>query len=380
MQLLEHEAKALVAQAGVAVPRGGVARDEAEARAVARGLGARVAVKAQIPTGGRGKAGAVKVVELADVAAAAGQLLGHEFLGHDVSAVLVEEAIEAADEIYLGFAISPADKCPVLLLSAKGGIDVEQGADEHMVSVVIPPLLGVRPWHVRAACNRAGVARSLVDQLVDVATRLYGVFIEQRCEVLEVNPLMVYADGRCVAADARVVPDDAVRVLESSPDDAHLEFDFISLDRAGQVGLITSGAGASMLIVDLLRGEGISPVNFCDLRAGRSRGLRERLALALDRISESPGLACVAVNVFGGVTDISAFAEVLAEVLVDRPPSVPVVVRLAGRNSDRGRARLEGIGIHCVEHLDELLPEIAALCGGESAAASHAVVERGVDR
>ncbi|UED84691.1 ATP-grasp domain-containing protein [Streptomyces profundus] len=375
-QLLEHEGKALLAGVGgVTIPRGAVADSPALARAVAAGLGARVVVKAQVPTGGRGKRGGVRIVPQQGVGDCAEALLNLSIGGFRAATVLVEETVAAAEELYLAVTLSPGDRSAVLLLSASGGVEVE-GDPAAVAKVPIPALLGLRDFHVRQAASDAGVDIGAVPGLLPAAHAVHRLFHEVEADLVEINPLFLTADHALVAGDVRVVPTEGGAYRRAHPPSAvtpferagELGFDLVELDPDGDVGLLSTGAGASMLVADLLTESGVRPVNFCDLRSGRTAGAAERLGHVLDHLGERPGVRCLAINFFAGVTDLDAFGAVLVESLARWPSHVPIVARIDGPGAESARERLRAAGVVVVESLDSLVDEVGRVVRGRGAA------------
>jgi succinyl-CoA synthetase alpha subunit/succinyl-CoA synthetase beta subunit len=366
MQLLEHVAKAIAAGAGIPVPSGEVATTPDEAQSIADELGGRVAVKAQVPIGGRGRNGGILIVEHTEAGAAAGRLLGSTVHGFRVDSVLVEEAIEVVQELYLAVAIRPARREVVLILSSVGGVDVEAHASEHAGILSIPITTGLRPWHVWQAASQAGIESALVPALIDYARRAHDLFWQERAELVEINPLFVTPTGGLVAGDVRIIPD-----AEANDDDEAVptehRFDFVVLNPEGRVGLVTTGAGGSMHLIDRLSEAGLAPIDFCDLRTGRPRGLVERLSTAFRRLDEMPNLSCIAINFFAGVTILDEVAPVLLEVIRTESPRVPIVARLEGRGAEAARASLTEMGIRCATSLDELVTLVREVDAGATA-------------
>lgn len=367
MQLLEHEGKQLLREiGGVRLPRGGRATSPEQAAEEAARLGSRVVVKAQVPTGGRGKGGGVHVVPSAEAGDCAAELLGSTVCGFEVAEVLVEEMVVADRELYLAVALSAATRSASLLVSGRGGMEVEAHPDS-VSTVPIPALVGLQAFHVWQAARAAGLGAEDLDALIRTARALYQLFHHVEASLVEVNPLIRTTAGELVAADVRVVPCDAgvywranVPPPVTVGDRARvLGFDLVELDPAGHIGLLSTGAGASMLVVDLLAEAGARPINFCDFRSGRASGAPERLELVLDYLRERPGLRCLAINIFAGVTDLVPFGRLLASTLKERPLPVPMVVRLEGAGAEQARADLEGIGAVVVDGLPDLVTAAA---------------------
>jgi succinyl-CoA synthetase beta subunit len=361
VHLLEWQAKRLLAEAGLRVPRGQVGRSADEARSAAEQLGGAVMVKAQVPSGGRGRAGGVLAgADPSAAASAAKSLLGQSLLGHPVKSVLVEEALQAERELYLAVSIDYRAGVPLLLLSAAGGVDVASAT-----RVEIDPLLGWRDYLGRQALANSGMT---TDGVVDTARRLYEVFVRHEATLVEVNPLLRLSDGGLVAADARIVLDDAAATEALNEEDgdptARLKrqygFDYLELDPHGDIGLITTGAGGTMLTIDLLSRRGGRPINFADVRTGRIGRDPARLIAVLDELATKPNLRVILVSVFGAITDLSALTDALLEALASRPPRVPVHVRFQGRNQEAAVDKLTARGIPCHLTLEAAVHAVVA--------------------
>lgn len=367
MQLLEHEAKQLLKEVGgVLLPRSGRATSPEQAAHEASRLGPQVVVKAQVPTGGRGKGGGIQMVPSAEAGDCAARLLRSTVCGFEVDEVLVEEMIVAEREIYLAVVLSAATRSAALLVSSQGGVDVEAHPDS-VAAVPVPALVGLQDFHVWRAAHAAGLCPEDVPALIRTARAVYQLFHHVEASLVEVNPLIRTATGDFVAADVRVVPSDAGAYCRANTplpvsigDLARvLEFDLVELDPDGYVGLLSTGAGASMLVVDLLSEAGARPINFCDFRSGRASGASERLELVLDYLRDRPALRCLAINFFAGITDLVPFATLLASTLRVRALPVPIVVRLEGTGAEHARRELERIGAVVVDGLQDLVDEAA---------------------
>lgn len=358
MQLLEYEGKRRARLAGLSVPEGYLAASPAEAAAAASRLGERVVVKAQVPVGGRAKAGGVIVCDRGRAASVAGDMIGTKVGGHLVSTVLVEEFVPAKHAAYLAITIDPRQASPVLLLGLDGGVDVNQHAAQ-ISKTSISLLTGLHDWHVWHAASRSGAGLNIMNALIAAAKSAYQLFLQYRADLVELNPLLITDKDRAVAADVRIVL--SGHEMSGVPGMSRVNhgFDLIELDPDGYVGLITTGAGASMLLVDLLTDAGLRPTNFCDIRSGSLRGSPDRLLAALNTLKTYPSIACVGVNVFAGITDLAEFAELLVLAIRSDPPAVPVVVRVEGKGVEPARRRLRAAGLNCVAGFDELIEEIA---------------------
>jgi succinyl-CoA synthetase beta subunit len=365
--LLEWQAKSVLAAAGVRVPRGRLARSADEARGFAEEIGGPVMVKAQVPSGGRGRAGGViRAAEPPEAARAAKRLLAQPLLGHQVKSVLVEEALAAERELFLAVSVDYAAGVPVLLLGGSGGIDVASAA-----RVELDPLLGWRDYLGRQAMAAAQLA---FPALLEVGRIGYQVFVSQQATLVEINPLLLMADGALVAADARLVRDDAAAGPAEAEDDeddptARLRrlygFDYLELDPNGDIGLIATGAGGPMLTVDLLARRGGRPINFVDVRTGMIGRDPTRLIAVLDELATKPNLRVILVSVFGAITDLGVLAATLLDALAARPPRVPVHVRFQGRNEAQARDLLTRGGIPCHDTLESAIDAVVALRGSQ---------------
>jgi succinyl-CoA synthetase beta subunit len=352
MQLLEHVGKELLEAEGVRTPRGKVASTVEQAVAIANELGGAVAVKAQIPASGRGKAGGVVIVDHTDVAVETQRLLGSDILGHPVGAVLVEEALPAGRELYLAITVDPQSRRPVVLLGREGGVEVEAGADS-IARVEWSLGAGLRPHHVWRASEVAGVPPETARRLVGVARSMASLFTRGRYQLVEVNPLVVVGD-HLVAADCRVIPDPAVSPAART-ESQELGFDYLTLDPHGDIGLITTGAGASMLLVDLLTTAGLRPINFCDMRTGSFHGDPTRLIHVIGALTRHRSLTAIAVNVFAGITDLADVAELMELTLEGHRPDVPIIARVEGRGARAARVVLRRAGVETVTSFEELV-------------------------
>ena len=355
MDLFEHQAKELFAKHGVAVPRGRVAWSPAEAEAAAAELGGTVVVKAQVQTGGRGKAGGIKLAaDPAEARARAEQIIGMDIRGHTVRRVLVEEASEIAEEYYLALLHDRASKGFLAMASSEGGVEIEEVArakPEAIVKVAVNPLVGLRPYHVAQVVYGAGFAEAARKGAGELLTRLYQVLVENDCMLVEVNPLVLTRDGQVKALDGKVTLDDSALVRHPELEELRDTFavdpqeqeakerglNYIKLD--GQVGIIGNGAGLVMSTLDVVAQAGGKAANFLDVGGGASA---ETMAAGLEVIISDPKVRSVFVNIFGGITRGDLVAQGILDAL-DRlgdKLKVPLVVRLDGTNAEEGRRLL----------------------------------------
>jgi succinyl-CoA synthetase beta subunit len=350
MKLHEYQAKGVFADAGLPVPESALAATPDEVVAAADDIGYPVAVKAQVQVGGRGKAGGIELVDDADEARAAAEaILGMDLKGLHVDRVLVEQAIDFVNELYVGVTMDRGEGKPVAMVSTQGGVNIEEVAAETPDAIArehVDPAFGLQPYQARRAVYDAGVDREVAGDVASVLTTLYDLWAEKDATEIEVNPVMITSDGDVVCADAVMnIDDDA---LFRHPDLAEMEdeaaeddleakaneygFDYVRLE--GNVGIIGNGAGLVMTTLDLVDYYGGSPANFLDIGGGAKA---ERVANALDMVFADENVDSVVFNIFGGITRGDEVAKGINEALesFDEIPK-KVVVRLAGTNAEEG--------------------------------------------
>ncbi len=379
MKLQEFQAKELFREAGIPTPTSRLARTVEEAVVAAEEIGCPVAVKAQVQVGGRGKAGGIELVESIDeVRAAANRILGMELKGYHVDRVLVEAAVEPANELYVGVTIDRGVGRPVAMVSTRGGVDVETVAAEDPDAIAreqIDPAFGMFEFQARKAVHEAGIDRSVADDVAAVLTALYDLWEERDGSDAEINPLLVTDDG-VVAVDAVFNVDDSAlfrqpdlaAVAEATATD-ELEqktqdygFDYVRLD--GNVGIIGNGAGLVMTTLDLVEHYGGDPANFLDIGGGAKA---DRVANALDTVFADGRVEAVVFNIFGGITRGDEVATGINEAL-DRFDEIPkpVVVRLAGTEAARGMEILDTDRVRVESSLEDAVQAAVAAAGGRT--------------
>ena len=372
MYLLEHDAKELLAQHGIPVPPGRLIDGDETIHRPALPPGPWV-VKGQIGAGGRGKAGLVrKAATLQDITNHANAILGATVKGRRVNAIRVEQQVEAADETYLAFLIDPAAGGVRVIMSAQGGVDIETLPPDLVHSAVAPPERAALESCVqRLAAAMPGIkARALRD----AGERLAQIFVEREALLLDINPLFVKADGSWIAGDAKMITDDnalvrqpALRELLDQRASAYPEtmlklkhgFDYVVVDPEGEIGLLTTGAGLSMMLIDELREIGLKPYNFLDVRTGGLRGETTRLVQVLRWIAEGRNIRVLLINIFAGITELGEFSRLLVAALEKVPQlRVPVVARLVGNGLAAAREVLAAADIRLYTSLDDALAEV----------------------
>ncbi|MFF9622595.1 ADP-forming succinate--CoA ligase subunit beta [Streptomyces griseosporeus] len=378
MDLYEHQARELFAEHGILVPRAEVTDSPKEAREIARRLGGRAVVKAQVKTGGRGKAGGVRLA--ADPAAAeltARQMLGTAIKGHTVRTVMLAETVDIESEFYVSYVLDRAAGRFLAIASAEGGMDIEEVAatrPQAVARVPVDPAEGVTSAKAGEIAHAAG----LPPRTADVLMRLWQVLVREDALLVEVNPLVRTRQGQLLALDGKVTLDGNAVFRQSrwgaETEAAHADpleaaaaakgLHYVRLD--GEVGIIGNGAGLVMSTLDVVAGCGARPANFLDIGGGASARV---MADGLSVILSDPAVRSVLVNVFGGITACDAVADGIVRALDDVRLTKPLVVRLDGNNAARGRALLD-------ERAHPLVQQATTMDGAARRAAELATASR----
>lgn len=390
MDLYEYQAKHLFDSHGVPVTAGEVCVTPDAAHEAARKIGTAVVVKAQVKTGGRGKAGGVKLASTPDEAQArAEDILGLDIKGHVVRRVLVTEATDIAEEYYVSFLLDRANRAFLAMASVEGGVDIEEVAatrPEALALVRIDAITGVDESVAARIADEAGFPAHIRDQVIAILVRLWDVLVKEDATLVEVNPLVLSSDGRVLALDGKVTLDDNAHYRHASHADLvdkdgtdpielrakEFDLNYVKLD--GEVGIIGNGAGLVMSTLDVVAyaGEefgGVRPANFLDIGGGASA---EVMSNGLDIVLNDPDVRAVFVNVFGGITSCDAVANGIVQAvgaLADRgtPVTKPIVCRIDGNNAIEGRRILTEFDhplVEMVETMDDAARRVAQLAGG----------------
>jgi succinyl-CoA synthetase beta subunit len=356
MKLHEYQAKEVFADAGIPTPDSHLASSVEEVLAAAEDVGYPLAIKAQVQVGGRGKAGGIELVENDDEARqAAESIIGMDLKGYEVDRVLVEEAVDFVNELYVGVTMDRGEGKPVTMVSTRGGVNIEEVAEEDPDAIVrehVDPSFGMHHYQARKAAFEAGVDQSIATDVAAIVKSLYDLWDEKDASEAEINPLMVTADGDVIAADAVMKIDgDALfrqpEMAEMEEESAGLDdlerkandydFDYVRLD--GNVGVIGNGAGLVMTTLDLVDYYGGTPANFLDIGGGAKA---ERVKNALEMVFSDPNVDAIVFNIFGGITRGDEVARGINEALQEFDEvEDPVVVRLAGTNAEEGMEILD---------------------------------------
>ncbi|HDN79472.1 MAG TPA: ADP-forming succinate--CoA ligase subunit beta [Chloroflexi bacterium] len=374
MKLHEYQSKQLFSRYGIPIPQGEVASTPEEARQAAEKIGRKVAIKAQVLVGGRGKAGGIRLArDAAEAEKVAADILAMKIKGLPVRKVLVDEALEIAKELYLGVVIDRAQGKPVMMASSEGGVDIEEVArrsPEKIFKIAIDPLLGLKPYQARELAFCIGLEKEHLRPFSSIALGLYKCFVENDASLAEINPLVVTSEGKLIAADAKVVIDD--NALYRHPDLAQMRdvdeetpaerearsfgISYVQLD--GEIGCMVNGAGLAMATMDVIKLYGGNPANFLDIGGGAKA---EQVAAALRIILSDPKVKAVLINIFGGITRCDEVARGILTALEEVKPKVPFVVRLVGTNEDEGRRLLAEANMVTATSLIEAAQKVVEL-------------------
>lgn len=369
----EYQAKALLAQHGIPLPRGKMASTPAEAREIAAEIGKKVMVKAQVYAGGRGKAGGIRAADTpAEAEREAGRLIGTRLVTHQtgpegvpVSKILVEEASEVTRELYLSLLVDSTSRLPVMMASEAGGMDIEEVAQytpERIVRCHIDPAVGFQPFQGRRLAYGMSLDGGQVVEATRLMTSLYRLFVDKDCSLAEINPLGVTSEGKLLALDAKLNFDDNalyrhtdLQELQDREQEEPLEVqarewginNYVKMD--GDIGCMVNGAGLAMAVNDLIEYCGGRAANFLDIGTLNNT---ERVVNAFKMFIADPGVKAVLVNIFGGMARVDVIARGIVEAYQQMKITFPVVVRLAGTNLEEGQRIIAESGVGFIEAED----------------------------
>ena len=365
MNIHEFQSKEVFARYGIPVPRGIVALTPAEAKAATQELGGKSVVKAQIHAGGRGKAGGGQLGRRPEEAEEAAQrMLASNLVtpqtgpeGAPVQKLLIEELADIKQELYVALTIDRGHRGPAMLVSTKGGMDIEEVAannPEDIHAEPIDPLSGLMPFQTRRLVRELGLDQDVAGDAAKVLSALYRVFVENDCTLVEINPLIITGDGRVVALDAKINLDDdsmfrhadLLEYRDISQEDpleaqaSDLDIAYVNLD--GDVGCLVNGAGLAMATLDVTNAAGAAPANFLDVGGGATP---EKVASAVKIILSDAKVRRVLVNIFGGILRCDIAGEGIVLAYKDTGSSIPLVVRMLGTNVVEGKEILSASGL-----------------------------------
>jgi succinyl-CoA synthetase beta subunit len=381
MKIHEYQGKEVLAQHGVAVPRGIVITEAEAARAAAEELGGKVVVKAQIHAGGRGKGGGVKLADSPDEAVKlAGEILGMTLItkqtgpeGKLVRTVLIEEALPIDRELYLGVVLDRTEGFPVMMASKFGGMEIEEVAAENPDAILkahFDPDVGLHPYLGRKLAFGLGLEGDAFKAGTKFMHALANAYGETDASLLEINPLVTTTDGRVIALDAKMNVDDSALYRHSVHEEEPLEveaskFDLNYIKLDGNIGCMVNGAGLAMATMDIIKHYGGEPANFLDVGGDASQ---ERVAAAFRILLSDPSVKGVLVNIFGGIVRCDMVANGVIAAAKEVDLSVPLVVRLEGTNVEAGRKALAESGLDLIvgEGMADAAEKVVAAVGGAS--------------
>jgi succinyl-CoA synthetase beta subunit len=373
MDIHEYQAAEILARHGIPVNAGTVATNPDAVEEAARAAGTLVAIKAQVHSGGRGKAGGIKLAHTPEEARVAAEaILGLDIRGHIVSKVLVVPGVEISREFYLGVVLDRNARQILVMASAEGGVEIEEVAQsdpEKIIRLHADPDRGVQPFELRKMAFDLGIPADKVAGFAAIAGSLFRAFLEEDATLAEINPLIITAAGEWLALDSKMSFDDNAlfrhRDFEELRDMAEenateLEarqsgISFVKLD--GNIGCIVNGAGLAMATMDAVKLHGGDPANFLDVGGGASA---EQVAKAFGLVTADPNVRAILINIFGGITRGDVVAQGIREALVRVAVSVPIVVRLSGTNAEEGRALLAEAGLMAVDTMDAAAAQVVA--------------------
>jgi succinyl-CoA synthetase beta subunit len=389
MDLYEYQAKLRFARHGIPIKEGDVAQTAEAARAIAQRLGGTVVVKAQVHTGGRGKAGGVKLAgDATEAEAVAGAILGMDIKGHTVRTVLVDPAVDIDSEFYLACVLDRSARRILIMASGEGGVDIEQVAEQtpdKIHRVRVDPGQGIQAYQTRQLAfgvlhslpvERQPAFKAAMRDFQRIVTQLYETCVAEDATLAEINPLVITTDGQMLALDGKVTIDNSALFRQpelaamrdpGAETDAEREareagLSYVDLD--GNIGCLVNGAGLAMATMDVIQFFGGSPANFLDIGGGAQA---EKVATALRIILSDERVEAVLINIFGGITRGDEVARGVLAALQQLDTDVPFVVRIEGTNAEAGRAILADADMNTATTLAEGAQMAIALAGERSA-------------
>ena len=369
LKLLEHETKAIFNAHDIPIPRGRTAKTPAEAENIAHEISDTVVIKAQVPFGGRGKAGGIKSCETSkETAEIARSLFNNPLKGTTVDTLLVEEKLQIAREFYFGITIDRTTKTYVAITSSEGGVDIEEVASkspEKIIKKSIDPMYGFQEYHARSMTSRLNLRAQKQTAVANIMLKLYRISVEYDAELIEINPLVETQEGKFVAADARLIVDDnalfrqkeletqANHRTELSPLEAEArKLDMAYVDLDGDIGIIGNGAGLVMATLDMVQLYGGKPANFLDVGGGATA---DTVMNGLKIVLAKPGVKLVLINILGGITRCDEVAGGILEASKTIKPMKPLVIRLVGTRENEAMSILKEAGYQSFKTMEDVV-------------------------
>jgi succinyl-CoA synthetase beta subunit len=364
MRLHEYQSKSLFKKYDIPIPNGKIASSAGEVKQISEELGGKVVIKSQVLVGGRGKAGGIRLAKTPiEAETFARQIFAMEVKGIPVRKVLVDEAVSINKEIYLSITTDRNSQKPILIASSSGGVDIEETAlktPEKIIKRTVDPLIGLREYQLRDIAISIDLDRKYWKVFGEIITAVWRLFVDCDATIVEINPLVITADDRIIALDAKIVLDDnslfrhpdlaAMRDLDAE-EPAEIEgreFGVVFIKLDGNIGCLVNGAGLAMATMDIIKLLGGEPANFLDIGGGASS---EKVTAAFRIILADAKVKAILINVFGGITRCDEVAKGILSAMKQVKPKVPVIVRLVGTNKDEGMKMLEGSDIITADSL-----------------------------
>lgn len=374
MRLHEYQSKEIFTTYNIPIPRGKLASTPEEAKLIAEELNSAVVLKAQVLVGGRGKAGGIRLVRTPyEAEEEASKILGGRIKDLPVRRLLVEEAVNINQEIYLGMTVDRKSGQTLLIASAAGGVDIEEVAratPEKISRIRVNPLLGLRDFQARNLASEIEIPRELWRSFIILTQNLYQAYTDLDATLAEINPLVITNEQRFIALDGKVILDDNAlfrhpefvdkRDISAEPPE-ELEarkFGLSYIKLEGDIGCLVNGAGLAMATMDIIQHKGGEPANFLDIGGGASA---EKVAAALRIILADKNVRTVLINIFGGITRCDEVAKGIRQALQEIDTDIPFVIRLVGTNETEGRALLASANLDTAETLQEAAEKAVAM-------------------
>ncbi|MDD2420740.1 MAG: ADP-forming succinate--CoA ligase subunit beta [Heliobacteriaceae bacterium] len=374
MKCFEYMGKEFFAKFGIPVPKGRMVLTPEDAEKVAVEIGKPCVIKSQVLSGKRGKAGGIKFADTpAEAKVAADAILGMTVQGHKVERILVEEKLKIEGELYVAITIDGAARAPVVITSAKGGMDIEEQAEEDIVKVNLDVFLGLQPFQAKELARRIGLKGNLAKGFADIVQKMYKMMVEKDAELVEINPLVISGDS-VIAADSKLTIDDSALYRQKDipyVDEEKTEMEKMAheagvgcfVELGGDIAIMANGAGITMATLDTVQLYGGAPANFMD--AGGGTGV-DGTAKAIEiLLAQKPNV--VFVNIFGGITRCDDVANALAQVIKKVGMPVPFVVRMVGTNQEEGLRVLKEVGIEAFRDMAPAAKKAVELAKGGAA-------------
>lgn len=377
MRLHEYQSKSIFSHYGIPIPKGRIANTAGEAKQIAEELGGRVVIKAQVLIGGRGKAGGIRLAKSVEEAEElATHILSMDLKGFPVRRVLVDEIMSFNREIYLGITNDRMERKPVIIASSAGGVDIEEVAKENpekIIKIYLDAPFGLHDFQTRNLAIGIDLPRELWRSFNQIAKGLWKAFKENDAAIAEINPLVITNQGILMALDGKMVVDDnalfrhpelvEIRDLDAE-EPAEVEarkygLSYIKLE--GNIGCMVNGAGLAMATLDLIKENGGSPSNFLDIGGGASS---EKVSTAIRIICADPAVKVILINIFGGITRCDEVARGILTAINELQKEIPLVIRLAGTNAEKGLEILSEARIQTASTLEEAARKAVELAGG----------------